>query len=240
VKPAWQGRFLPIGAARLSSSFRSYGAKLRQKTKLGRLMLRTVFALTLLFHAAVGFAAPDDLLRLSPPASWGEWKIDGSKRTGNISLTSRSPAAPQFSQWKDSLVTFTFYPIGASENAVSALKQIVILENAVCEGLSVVPPKTTKDNRGFSVAYLQTHCRKHKGIGQGRLGFFKAISSSDRVFVVGVMKVVPSEAFGPAPGMFVGDDADWIVKWLATSGNYLNEKAFACAAASSPREACSE
>jgi hypothetical protein len=35
VKPAWQGRFLPIGAARLSSSFRSYGAKLRQKTKLG-------------------------------------------------------------------------------------------------------------------------------------------------------------------------------------------------------------
>ncbi|MBL8449813.1 MAG: hypothetical protein JNM32_07805 [Dechloromonas sp.] len=202
-------------------------------------MLRLILALWLSIHVAGVVAAPDDLLRLSPPSAWSDWKVESSNRNGNITLTSRSPASPQFSQWKESIVTFTFFPIGSTETAVSALRQVAMLENSVCEGMNVVPPKV-KEGPGFSVAYLQTFCRRHRGLGQGRLGFFKAISGSDRIYVVGAMKVAPSEAFGPAPGMFVGDDVGWIMKWQESAATYLAEKVFACPDASSPREACSE
>ncbi len=201
-------------------------------------MLKALLALALLIQVAAIKAAPDDLLRLSPPSAWGDWKVEGTNQKGNIFLTSRAPTAPQFSQWKESIVTFTFFPIGPTETTVSALKQIAALENSVCEGMNVVPPKP-KEAKGFSVAYLQTFCRKHRGIGQGRLGFFKAISTNDRVFVVGAMRVVPTEAFGPSPGMFVGD-VDSITKWQVATGDYLASRVFACPEASSAREACSE
>jgi hypothetical protein len=41
LKPLWQGRFPAITLACLSGSLRSYGAKLRQKTKLGAGMVPT-------------------------------------------------------------------------------------------------------------------------------------------------------------------------------------------------------
>ncbi|WP_306476570.1 hypothetical protein [Methyloversatilis sp.] len=202
-------------------------------------MLRLILAVSLLVHVTGAVAAPDDLLRLSPPSTWGDWKLEGSNSNGNITLTNRGPASPQFSQWKESIVTFTFFPIGSTETTISALRQVAMLENSVCDGMNVVQPKV-KEDRGFAVAYLQTFCRKHRGIGQGRLGFFKAISGGDRIYVVGVMKVAPTEAFGAAPGMFVGNDVGWIMNWQESTGTYLAAKVFACPDASSPREACSE
>jgi len=202
-------------------------------------MLKSLLAATIFLHALVGFAAEEDLLKISPPKAWGSWMIQGSKRIGNILLTSRAPVTDNNGQWKETVVTFAFFPIAKGESTISSLIQVAKLENSVCEGMNIVPPKAKKEN-GFTVSYMQTFCPKHRGLGQGRVGFYKAISTPDRIFVVGTIKVVQTESFGPMPGMFVGDAVKPIRTWQAESSEYLASSVYACPEVSSKRETCSQ
>lgn len=183
------------------------------------------FALCACFHAQA-----QELDIVAPPAWEGGWKMVDDKKGPDWRLSVFLPAkAEQGSLARMVSIASTWGP--KQGGSAHLMKQWTEHLQKTCPELSTLSTPVMSAN-DFQVAYARFYCPKRSDTGEGSVDYVKTIASSGGAYLVAVAQRTPPYAT-PKPGHMVyaaQADADAMIQWLKTTGDYLQNNVRACGA----------
>ena len=184
-------------------------------------------------------------VRVDIPPGWGKWQEVLRQRIDLGEVVARIPAKQDMRTWTEGMeVTTLNLPSKKRETiVVSAIQESYKQAYAACEKLNVVTPKiqTAGD---FAVAYGHAYCqgnRQHRM--QGRIEVYKVTASATHVYVVKMIKVVPSlRITDPSDTVTYKDEkeAKEAAAWLDRTGKFLLSSALVCPDKATAKDKCAK